>query len=178
MNNDTSVLTAISIRQDNGQHVFPTAFLSSFYFAAKHTGDMRLFSVISAQIREKILKSKFSDKIYHPLRVEYIKKMSEVYKSVADGCVALQDRIGNYSTDKLEAYKQNKEEIYSVLAKMLGSAKIKKILEFAEFDMAEFYDMYGLEKINNVILYAKDLKDRYTVLWINYDLVGEADNQY
>ena len=52
MNNDTSILTAISIRQDNGKHVFPTAFLPTFYFAAKHSGDMRLFSAID-KIRKK-----------------------------------------------------------------------------------------------------------------------------
>lgn len=46
MNDDSSILTSISIRQDNGKHVFPFSFLSCFYFAAKHTGDMRLFSAI------------------------------------------------------------------------------------------------------------------------------------
>ena len=35
-----------------------------------------------------------------------------------------------------------------------------------------FYDLYDSEKIKNAILYAKDLKDRYTVLWMNYDLFG------
>ncbi len=46
MNADSSILTSISIRQDNGKHVFPLEFLSCFYFAAKHTNDMRLFSAI------------------------------------------------------------------------------------------------------------------------------------
>jgi len=46
MNSDTSILTSISIRQDNGNHVFPLDFLYCFYFAAKHTGNMRLFSAI------------------------------------------------------------------------------------------------------------------------------------
>ena len=34
------------------------------------------------------------------------------------------------------------------------------------------YALYGEEKIHNAILYAKDLKDRYTVLWLYYDLFG------
>ena len=33
--------------------------------------------------------------------------------------------------------------------------------------------MYGAEKINDAVWYAKDLKDRYTVLWLNYDLFGK-----
>ncbi len=39
-----------------------------------------------------------------------------------------------------------------------------------DFDIEEFYNLYGKEKIENAIFYAKDLKDRYTVLWLNYDL--------
>ena len=46
MNNDTSILTSISIRQDNGQHVFPTDFIGCFYFAAKFSDDERLFSAV------------------------------------------------------------------------------------------------------------------------------------
>lgn len=40
-------------------------------------------------------------------------------------------------------------------------------------DMKDFYKMYGKEKIQDAILYAKDLKNRYTVLWLYYDLFGE-----
>ena len=46
MSADTSLLTSISIRQDNGKHVFPTEFLSSFYFAGKYSGDLSFFSAI------------------------------------------------------------------------------------------------------------------------------------
>ena len=31
----------------------------------------------------------------------------------------------------------------------------------------------GKKKINDAVAYAKDLKDRYTVLWLNYDLFGD-----
>lgn len=46
MNDDSSILTSLSIRQDNGKHVFPVRFVSCFYFAAKYSGDERLFSAI------------------------------------------------------------------------------------------------------------------------------------
>ena len=46
----------------------------------------------------------------------------------------------------------------------------------ALFDMADFYQLYGNERIENAILYAKDLKDRYTVLWVNYDFYGGDSN--
>jgi len=38
--------------------------------------------------------------------------------------------------------------------------------------MGEFYRLYSPEKLRDAVLYAKDLKDRYTVLWLHYDLFG------
>lgn len=52
---------------------------------------------------------------------------------------------------------------------MSGAEEIKSILALAELDISEFYKMYGKGKIEKAVLYAKDLKDRYTVLWMNYD---------
>ena len=33
-------------------------------------------------------------------------------------------------------------------------------------------NIYGTDKINDSVKYAKDLKDRFTVLWLNYQLLG------
>ena len=38
------------------------------------------------------------------------------------------------------------------------------------FDKKEFAAEYGEQKIREAVKWAKDLKDRYTVLWVNYDL--------
>ena len=57
---------------------------------------------------------------------------------------------------------------------MPTSDKIKELLDLVELDLNEFYSLYKEEKINTAIKYAKDLKDRYSVLWMNYDLRGEA----
>ena len=47
------------------------------------------------------------------------------------------------------------------------------MLSLADLDINEFYDLYGKQRINDAVIYAKDLKDRYTVLWLNYDFFGE-----
>ena len=39
-------------------------------------------------------------------------------------------------------------------------------------DGAELTRFYGEQKIRDAVRYAKDLKDRYTVLWIYYDFFG------
>ena len=55
---------------------------------------------------------------------------------------------------------------------MPSAEKIKEMLSLCQLDISEFYELYGKEKIENAVKYAKDLKDRYTVLWLNYD-IGE-----
>ena len=56
---------------------------------------------------------------------------------------------------------------------MPTAEEITRMLAQAGLDMADFYRLYGDRKIRQAILYAKDLKDRYTVLWLYYDLCGE-----
>ena len=67
---------------------------------------------------------------------------------------------------------ENEKEIRSILGKMPSAEKIKEMLALCQLDISEFYELYGKEKIENAVKYAKDLKDRYTVLWLNYD-IGE-----
>jgi len=52
---------------------------------------------------------------------------------------------------------------------------LPKFVRISLIDIADFYKLYGEEKINNAILFAKDLKDRYTVLWMNYDFYNEDE---
>ena len=75
------------------------------------------------------------------------------------------------------ANKEKEGEIRKILAETPSAENIIKMLAVAGLDMREFYDLYGAEKINNAVLYAKDLKDRYTVLWLYYDLFGGMVNE-
>ena len=140
------------------------------YFS--HGVDVAYSTVITAKIREELLKSDFPNSIFRLEIKDYENKIEENYKSAAKGCIALQDKVGNYNADRLEIYKEKESEIKNILSEMPTSEEIEKILLEAELDIREFYEMYGEEKINTAILYAKDLKDRYTVLWLNYDLKG------
>ena len=141
-----------------------------------HGIDVAYSSVITSMIREKVLKSELPDTLYRPSREYYVEKMNKIYRSVANGCIALQDKVGNYASDRLGVYKQKEEEIRKILSSSPGADEIKQILGFVGLDMKDFYDMYGNEKIEEAIMYAKDLKDRYTVLWYNYDILGGRVN--
>ncbi len=137
-----------------------------------HGIDVAYSTVVVAEIREKIIKNKFPNKIYRQDETEYTEKMNLVYKQVANGCIELQEKIGNYKAERLPVYLEKENEIKAILSEMPTAEKIKDMLSLVELDIKEFYSLYGEEKIENAILYAKDLKDRYTVLWVNYDLFG------
>lgn len=141
-----------------------------------HGIDVAYSTVITAEIREKLLKNRFPNKIYRPEKEIYQNKMHEIYKEVADGCIALQDKIGNYTTDRTATYLEKEAEIRKILAEMPPSDEIKRMLGLVGLNIKEFYSLYSAKRIGNAILYAKDLKDRYTVLWINYDFFGRESN--
>ena len=99
--------------------------------------------------------------------------MKKIYGSVADGCIALQDKIGNYALDRTDTYLSREREIKRLFKNTPTSWEIEGMLRLVGLDLSEFHAKYGTEKINDAISYAKDLKDRYTVLWLYYDLFGE-----
>lgn len=138
-----------------------------------HGIDVAYSTVVTAKLREEIVKSDFPDKIYRLSSKEYTEKMNSIYKSVSEGCISLQNKTGNYLKDRIQTYKQNEEEIRHILSQMPRSEDIEQMLSVVGLDVEEFYKLYGKQKIQDAILYAKDLKDRYTVLWLYYDLFGD-----
>ena len=140
-----------------------------------HGVDVAYSTVITARIREEILKKGAPSVQFVPERDFYEAKIKELYgESVGEGCIALQDKIGNYKRDRAPAYNEKWSEISEILSEMPSGEEIEKMLALAELDISELYDTYGEKKINDAVLYAKDLKDRYTVLWLNYDMLCEG----
>lgn len=135
-----------------------------------HGIDVAYSTAVTAEIRENILKKELPKAQYKETNDAYINNMNEIYGTVAEGCIALQERMGRYSENRIPIYKANKEEINDILSKMPSAKEIEEMLSLCELDIREYYELYGDEKIKNAIKYAKDLKDRYTVLWYNYDL--------
>ena len=135
-----------------------------------HGIDVAYSTVITSEIREALLNTSFDRPLYRIPRNEYEATIRELYGCVGDGCIALQDKVGNYEKDRTHVYKEKEKEIKAALALVPGAKDIEQILGRVGLDMKEFYSVYGKEKINDAIKYAKDLKDRYTVLWTAYDL--------
>ena len=98
--------------------------------------------------------------------------MQKLYGPVAEGCIALQDKVGMYQRDMLSVYREKEAELRAVLQQMPKAEEIIGMLEAVGLKMDAFYAMYSEEKIRDAVLYAKELKDRYTVLWMHYDMHG------
>lgn len=138
-----------------------------------HGIDVAYSTVVTAQLREKILKAQWPEAAFRPSREAYEAEVRRIYTSAADGCIALQDKVGLYQKDMLSIYKEKEEKIRSILAQMPSAAEIEAMLSAVGMEMDAFYTLYSAEKIQDSLLYAKELKDRYTVLWLYYDLFGQ-----
>lgn len=137
-----------------------------------HGTDVAFSTVVTAKIREFLTSSSFPTEGFVMPSDTYESEMKRVYKTVADGCIALQEKVGNYSSSRISAYLNNEKEIKAILSECPTAEKIEQILSDIGLDMALFHDTYSDKKISDAIKYAKDLKDRYTVLWMYYDLFG------
>ena len=138
-----------------------------------HGIDVAYSTVVTAALRDEILSKPWPDSQFRLPREEYEAEVVRIYGPVAEGCIALQDKVGLYNKDMLSIYKAKEAEIRAVLSEVPKASEIEAMLNAVGMDMAEFYKLYSKEKIADAILYAKELKDRYTVLWLYYDLFGK-----
>ena len=136
-----------------------------------HGTDVVYSSVYTEKLREELLKLDAPQPNTVPSRQVWEENIRKIYKSVADGVIALQDKMGWYSEDRYPVYAAKWEEIKAVLAEAPTSDEMVEYLKSIELDIDDFQKLYGDEKIDHALKFAKDLKDRYSVLWMYYDLM-------
>jgi hypothetical protein len=87
--------------------------------------------------------------------------------------IALQDKLGWYEKgcERVEAYLEHFEKIKEVLRGVPSYSELLEMLSEVGMKYSDFVELYGEKKIRDAYLYAKDLKDRYTVLWMYSDLI-------
>ena len=135
-----------------------------------HGIDVAYSAVYTQRLREALL---CMDKPVPRAQVsgaEWEAKIRSIYTDAAEGVIALQNKLGWYERDLQPVYESKWKEIQAVLRDVPSSQELIGYLASVGLDITEFEKMYGIEKIQDAILYAKDLKDRFSVLWVNYDL--------
>ena len=143
---------------------------NEYYFP--HGVDVLYSTYITSKIREKLLCTNFPIEQFKMENELYKAEIERVYKSVADECIILQDKMGRYKENRTAIYKANEKEIKDILKEVPASSEIANIICDIELNLDSFYAEYGINKLADAVKYAKDLKDRYTVLWMYYDIFG------
>lgn len=139
-----------------------------------HGIDVCYSAIETAKLRERLLNiDSISDFEYNFDRDKYERNIARVYGPLADEVLALQNRLGWYENDRVSVYRERWQEIRKLLADCPSSAEMRSLVEKIGLSYNSFVSFYGEEKIADAYLYAKDLKDRYTVLWLYYDLFAE-----
>ena len=85
--------------------------------------------------------------------------------------IALQTKQGWYKQNRYDVYSTHWKEIRSVLEQAPSARKMEEYINSVGLSLSEYNQLYGEEKIQDGIAYAKDLKDRYSVLWMYYELM-------
>ena len=88
----------------------------------------------------------------------------EEYGSLADSVLALQEKSALFGRDRLPVIREKWAEIQGILAEAPSAREIEALLARAGYRREEFLSVYGEEKIRRAIVFAKELKDRYTLL--------------
>lgn len=138
------------------------------YFS--HGIDVVYSAVVTAAIRERVLASKPQPFVFD--REAWEATIRRIYSTSADEVIRLQDKMGWYREDGFANVVEKWDAICAVLAEAPGREQMLEMVKRIGLDYGEFEALYGKEKLHDAILYAKDLKDRYTVLWLAYQYCG------
>lgn len=135
-----------------------------------HGIDVAYSAYVTAKLREEILKldtprkKRFDEGAW-----EY--EIKRVYASksgnkTADGIIEMQKKLGWIYENKYPRYLEKWDEIKALLKEAPTPLEMLKMLDEIELPLKDFENMYSDEKINEAIAYGKELKDRYSVLWL------------
>lgn len=131
-----------------------------------HGTDVAYSSVLTARLRGEILGRP-------PVRVPfdpaaYETSIRRVYTSIADSVLAQQKRLGWYHGSATDDFiLTHYDGIREILSEAPDEAEAREMVEAVGLDMGELYGTYGEAHIQEALKWAKDLKDRYSVLWVH-----------
>lgn len=131
-----------------------------------HGIDVFYSTVLTSALREKIAGEMPKRREFN--RIEWEEDIKRIYQSSAQEVIALQDKLGWYDVDDSAQVYGQWEEISNLLREVPTEDEILGMLREIGLDYGAFLELYGEEKIQDGVLYAKDLKDRYSVLWLYY----------
>ena len=134
-----------------------------------HGTDVGYATVVTAGLREEILALE-KPVLRHISDDDRITCYKKIYRDYWTEVHDIQEKAGWYTKDLDGVYTEHWEEIRAILSECPTVAEIRGMLTEVGFDLSAFEAMYGVEKIENSVWFGKDLKDRYSVLWLYFEL--------
>lgn len=134
------------------------------YFA--HGIDVGFSAVKCAEIRELMLNGTPEKRLFD--KDVWLSEIKRIYSTSSDGVIALQQKLGWYGNDDSEVVLSKWNEICDILREVPTAKEFIEMLDEVGLKYSDFEALYGKKKIDDAIIYAKDLKDRYTILWLYY----------
>ena len=133
-----------------------------------HGIDVCCGAVITAELRQRLLSSEAPcADTPRPIDKEALRS---IYGSLFEEILALQERVGFYRKNRMPIYREKWGEIREILASAPSPEQMLRLLSAAGISFSDFLATYPREHLHDAVLYAKDLKDRFTVLHLYYDL--------
>jgi glycerol-1-phosphate dehydrogenase [NAD(P)+] len=136
-----------------------------------HGTDVLYSAVYTQMLREKLLQYQEIPAARQFHRETWEENIRRIYGNAAEGVIALQDKMGWYGQNRYDTYAAKWNEIQGVLSQAPSAKKMEEYIQRVGLSLTEYTDLYGNKKIDDGIAYAKDLKDRYSVLWLYHDLI-------
>ncbi len=135
-----------------------------------HGIDVLYAAAVTAKLRETILTKKPPFASVIPAEAERESEICRIYTSAAEGVLALQNKVGFYKDLSLQQFEEHWDDICAVLSEAPDYSTMVGFVNAIGLDMNAFHAFYGEDTLRDAVAYAKDLKDRYTVLWLSYAL--------
>jgi len=134
-----------------------------------HGTDVGYSTVVTATLRERICGMLIP--AFHHISADLRESCYRtVYGNGWEEVRDLQNEAHRYEHPMDAVYRAHWSEVRSILSECPTADEIRAMLTDVGFDLSAFERMYGKTKIQNGIWFAKDLKDRYSVLWLYCDL--------
>ena len=141
-----------------------------------HGIDVCCSAIETAKLRERLIAIENLDEVEYAFdKTEYESEIRRIYGKIADEVLALQEKYALYGKDRIKIYKEKWDDIRNLLADAPTSAEMTALVERIGLSYDGFRALYGEEKLADATLYAKDLKDRYTVLWTYFDIITSKE---
>ncbi|MBO4885313.1 MAG: sn-glycerol-1-phosphate dehydrogenase [Clostridia bacterium] len=137
------------------------------YFS--HGTDVAYSTVVTADIRERI-NTMATPAFHRELAETRLANLRRIYGRIADEIIDLQTSSGSYERDLSPVYREKWPQIQKLLDECPSADECRTMLTRAGYRLDDFVEMYGSQKIHDAMYYGKDLKNRYSVLWLYYDL--------